>query len=155
MGYGVGMRGRFGLATAVQRVSERASRMARLEVELAKAEMREKARQYGLGIGLGVAAAVFGLFMIGFALAAAAAALDLVVDTWLAILIVAVLLLILTLSLSLVAYSAIKAAGKPVPEEAIGEARLIAATVRGDGTPTIPEALPEVAQVRVEEPGRP
>jgi hypothetical protein len=154
MGYGVGMRGRFGLAAAVQRVSERASRMAKLEVELAKAEMREKARQYGLGIGLGVAAAVFGLFMIGFALAAAAAALDLVLDTWLAILIMAVLLLILTLSLSLVAYSAIKAAGKPVPEEAIGEARLIAATVRGDGTPTIPEALPEVAQVRVEEPGR-
>jgi hypothetical protein len=151
MGYGVGMR--FGLAEAVRRVSERASRMARLEVELAKAEMREKARQYGLAIGLGVAAAIFALFMIGFGLATIAAALTLVVDTWLAILIVVGLLLILTLSLSIGAYFAAKAAGKPVPEEAIGEARLIAATVRGDGAPTIPEA--SIPEGRAEIPGGP
>jgi Flp pilus assembly protein TadB len=128
------MLAQFGLAAAVRKVGERVSRLVELQVELARLEMKEKARRYGVGIGLGLAAAVFGFFAIVFLLVAAVVALALVLDLWLAVLLVGVVCLGFALLLGGLAADSIRKAGKPVPEEALEEARLTAAAVKADGT---------------------
>jgi len=83
-----GTDGNGGLGGAAKQVAERASALARLEIELAKLELGRKVASIGIGIGLGLGAALFALFGLGFLLAAAAAALATAISTWLAILLV-------------------------------------------------------------------
>ena len=92
---GTSANGSVGLGAAVKEVSERASALVRLELELASLELKNKVAALGIGIGLAVGAAVFGLFALGFLLATAAAGLATFLDTWLALLIVALFLLLI------------------------------------------------------------
>jgi len=112
------------VGAAVRRVADRASAVARLEVELATLELRKKAAQLGIGIGLGLAAAVLGLLMFAFLLATIAAALATFLATWLALLIMTAALGCGAAILGVIALGLIKRGTPPVPEQAIHEARL-------------------------------
>ncbi|HET6944172.1 MAG TPA: phage holin family protein [Gaiellaceae bacterium] len=115
---------RRGLGAATRLVSERASALVRLELQLAAAELKQKVASLGIGIGLLVAAAVFGLFAIGFGLATIAAGLATTVSTWLALLIVTGGLVLVVAILALFGRSKVRQGTPPVPEQAIAEAKL-------------------------------
>jgi hypothetical protein len=112
-----------GLGAAVKQVAEHASSLARLEVQLAAAELQRKAQALALAIGLGAGAVLFLLFTLGFGLAAIAAAIALALPTWAAILIVAAGTLILSALLASGAYFLFQKGSPPFPEQAIEEAR--------------------------------
>jgi membrane protein implicated in regulation of membrane protease activity len=115
---------RRGLGAAAKLVSERASSIVRLELQLAAAELKKKVVALGLGIALLVGAALFGLFALGFALATIAAALATAVSTWLALLIVTGALFLLVGLLALLGIASLRKATPPVPTQAIAEAKL-------------------------------
>jgi putative superfamily III holin-X len=125
--------GQSGVSTAVKAVADRASAIARLEIELATLELKRKLQPLALGIGFGVAAAVFGLFMLGFLFAAIGAALALVMPWWAALLVVTGILLLLVAACALVAVNRIQKASPPVPEQAIAEAKLTTEALKSDG----------------------
>src|SRR5689334_14985872 len=81
-----------GLGDAAKNVAERASSIARLELELAALELKAKVATLGVGIGLTVGAAVFALIMLGFTFATIAAGLATFLPWWLALLIVTLVL---------------------------------------------------------------
>ena len=66
---------RRGLGAATKLVSEHASSLVRLELQLALAELKKKAAVLGVGIGLLVGAALLAVYAIGFALATITAGL--------------------------------------------------------------------------------
>ena len=121
-----------GLGGAAKQVAEHASALARLELELAKLEIGRKVAALGIGIGLGVGAAVFVVFAVAFLLAAGAAALATAMSTWLALLVVGLALLALAGLLGALAVGRIKRGTPPVPEQAIREAKLTQAALKGD-----------------------
>ena len=120
----VGTEGNGGVGGAAKTVAEHASTIAKLEVELAALELKNKVGALGVGIGMGVGAAVFGLFFLGFAFATITAALDTFLPTWAALLIVTVFLLLVAGVLGLLARRSIRKGTPPVPEQAIREAKL-------------------------------
>ena len=113
-----------GLGEATKAVAEHASAIARLELELATAELKRKIAAMGIGIGMLVGAALFGVLGLMLALAAGAAALTLVVPTWAAILIVMGGVFGAAALLALLGIGGIKKGSPPVPQQAIEEARL-------------------------------
>lgn len=121
------------LGGAVKQVSEHASSLVRLELELAKTELANKVKNLGLGIGLGVGALLFLLFGLGFALATIAAALATAMSTWLALLIVFAALFLLAGLLGILALGRIKKGTPPVPKQAIQEAKVTAEALKSDG----------------------
>jgi hypothetical protein len=122
-----------GLGPAVKQVTEHASTLARLEVELATLELKRKVAALGVGIGMLVAAGLFALYGLGFGLAAAAAGLATVLDTWLALLIVTGALFLLVAILALLGIKTVKKGTPPVPEQAIDEARRTSDALRSNG----------------------
>lgn len=122
---------RDGIGGAMNAVAEHARRLARLEGELAVAELREKARPLGAGLAAVLLAAVVALLGLGFLLATAAAALALALPTWLALLVVALALLLGAAALGGVGVSRLRRGTPPVPERAVQEAKLTAEAVRG------------------------
>ena len=115
---------RRGLGAAAKLVSERASSLVRLELQLAAAELKQKVVALGLGIALLVGAAVVGLFALGFGLATGAAALATTVSTWLALLIVTGALVVLAGLLGAIGVGRLRKGTPPIPVQAIEEARL-------------------------------
>lgn len=105
------------VADLVRQLSEQTSRLAGLEVELAKAELTEKGKRAGIGAGMFGAAGVLGLYALG-ALATAILALSLAVTGWLAALIVAVVLGALAGLLALQGKTKVQQATPPMPEQA-------------------------------------
>lgn len=79
----------------VSLLSEKTSQLVRAEIELAKAEMADKAKHAGAGIGLFVGAALFAFFAFGTLVATAVLGLSNALPAWLAALIVAILLLLI------------------------------------------------------------
>ena len=124
---------RRGLGAAAKLVSERASSIVRLELQLAAAELKKKAIALGLGIGLLVGAALFAFFAFWFALATIAAALATVVSTWLALLIVTGGLFLLVAVLGIVGIASLRKGTPPVPEQAIAEAKLTTEALKNGG----------------------
>jgi hypothetical protein len=125
---------RRGVGPAAKEVAEHASTLARLELELAALEIKQKVAALGIGIGLVVGAGVFLFYGVGFGLAAGAAGLATVVSTWLALLIVFGALLLLGVALALVGMSLIKRGTPPLPEQAVAEARLTTEALRSNGS---------------------
>src|SRR5205085_7067574 len=76
----------------VKQLSEQTSRLARQEVELAKAELAVKGKRAGLGAGMFGGAGVFGFYALGALVSGAILALGTAVAGWLAALIVTVVL---------------------------------------------------------------
>jgi membrane protein implicated in regulation of membrane protease activity len=122
-----------GLGAAAKQVAERAGAIARLELELAQLELKQKIASLGAGIALAVVAGVFALFALGFGLAAAAAGFATFLPTWLALLIVFGILLLLALVLGLLGLRRIKRGTPPVPEQAIAEAKQTSAALKSHG----------------------
>jgi uncharacterized membrane protein YqjE len=121
-----------GVGAAAKQVAEHASTLAKLELELAGLELKQKAGSFGVGLGLGVGAAVVAFYAVGFLFATVAVALAIVVDPWLAVLIVALGLFAVAALLGLLAVSRIKKATPPVPEQAIREAKLTSEALRSN-----------------------
>jgi uncharacterized small protein (DUF1192 family) len=121
------------IATAVAEVSERVTALVREEIELAKAEMTEKASSLARGAAAVAAGAVFGVFALVVGLNTAAWVLDAIFtnsagDIWVGFLIVFVVLIVLTIGAFLFAWRKLKV-GAPTPKMAIDEAKKIRATV--------------------------
>lgn len=122
-----------GVGAAAKQVAEHASTLAKLELELAGLELKQKVGALGAGVGLGIGAALLALYGLGFFFATIAAALAIVLDTWLALLLVTVGLLALAAVLGLLARSRIKRGTPPVPEQAIREAKLTTEALKANG----------------------
>jgi uncharacterized membrane protein YqjE len=122
-----------GLGQTVKSVSERASALVRLELELAALELKRKVASLGVGIGLALGAAVLLVFALGFGLATIAAGIATAVSWWLALLIVTVGILLVAGLLGLLGMRAIKKGTPPLPEQAIKEAKLTTEALKGNG----------------------
>jgi hypothetical protein len=106
------------LAELIKQLSEQSSRLARQEVELAKAELAVKGKRAGLGAGMFGGAGAFGFYGFGALTAAAILALSLAVSGWLAALIIAVLYGTIAGVLALQGKNKVQQATPPVPERA-------------------------------------
>ncbi len=105
------------VAELVKQLSEQTSRLARQEVELAKAELSVKAKRAGIGGGMFGGSAVVGLYAVGALVAAAIAALATAMATWAAALIVAAALAVVAGVLALQGRAKVQQATPPVPEQ--------------------------------------
>jgi hypothetical protein len=125
------------LAQAIQDVSDRAQLLVREEIELAKAEVTEKATKLGKGAAVAAAAGLFvigALIMILFGMAWLAYWAIPFPDGqffWGYFTVAAVLLLLAALA-GYIAYRALKAGSPPAPKMAIEEAKLIKETVSAE-----------------------
>jgi hypothetical protein len=122
-----------GLGAALHEVAERTKTLARLETELATLELRRKAAALGEGASLVAAAVVLALFAIGFFFAAVAAGLATLMPTWLALLVMAGILLLVAGVVGMIGVAQLRKGVPPVPEQAMTEARLTTAALRGNG----------------------
>lgn len=111
------------VAELVQQLSEQASRLARQEVELAKAEMTVKGKRLGIGAGAFGGAGLVALFGLGALTTAVILALDTAMAGWLAALIVAVVYLAVAGALALMGKSKVESATPPVPERAVASVK--------------------------------
>ncbi|HSP72190.1 MAG TPA: phage holin family protein [Gaiellaceae bacterium] len=121
-----------GVGSAAKHVAEHASSIARLEVQLALLEVKQKAAKLGIGIGMLAGAALFGLFLLMFLLAAAAAALTLVLPVWAALLVMAGAILLVAGALAGIGAGLVRKGTPPVPEQAIEEAKLTTEALRAE-----------------------
>ena len=122
-----------GLGATVKSVSERASSLVRLELELAALELKRKVSSLAVGIGLALTAAVLLVFAIGFGLATIAAGIATAVAWWIALLIVTVGIVLVAGLLGLLGLRSIKKGTPPVPEQAITEAKRTTEALKSNG----------------------
>jgi len=106
------------IAELMTQLSEQSSRLARQEIELAKAELAVKGKRAGIGAGMFGGAGVFGFYAFGALTAAAVLALATAVAAWLAALIVTVVLAAIAGVLALNGKRKVAQATPPVPEQA-------------------------------------
>ena len=119
-----------GISGAARALAEHASAIARLELELAAAELKRKLVTLGLGAALIGAALLVGFLATAFAFAAAAAAIAVALPWWLSLLILTGALGALAIVLGVVGVLLLKRGTPPVPEQTIEEARLTRAAIR-------------------------
>jgi hypothetical protein len=122
-----------GLGATVKSVSERASSLVRLELELAALELKRKVASLAVGIGLALTAAVLLVFALGFGLAAIAAGIATALPWWASLLIVTAGIVLVAGILGLLGVRAIKKGTPPVPEQALMEAKLTSEALKGNG----------------------
>ena len=106
------------LAELIKQLSEQSSRLARQEVELAKAELAYKGKRAGLGAGMFGGAGAFGFYGLGALTAAAILALATAITAWLAALIIAAVFGAIAGILALQGKNKMQQATPPVPEAA-------------------------------------
>jgi putative superfamily III holin-X len=121
-----------GIVRATREVVGRARSVARLQVELALAEIKQKLARIGIGLGLTAGAALFALYAVGFLFAAAAAGLATAIPLWASLLIVGVVLVMIACLLVALAIRSFRAGAPPVPKHAIEEAKVTTETVRSN-----------------------
>jgi hypothetical protein len=107
------------IAELVKQLAGQTSTLVRQELDLAKAEMSQKATVAGKGAGLLGGAAVVGLLAAGSLTACLILALSEVIPDWLAALIVAVVMGAIAAVLALQGRNRIRAATPPVPEQTV------------------------------------
>lgn len=112
------------MADLARQISDESSRLAHLEVELAKAELAEKGREVGIGAGAFGAAGAFGICALGALTATLVLGLAQALDAWLAALIVAAALGAVAGALVLAGRSRVRAAVPPVPGRAIENTKM-------------------------------
>jgi uncharacterized membrane protein YqjE len=115
------------LGDIVAEVSEKASLLVREEIELAKAEVRDKATKLARGAGVGAAAGVFLVFALVTFLHALAwfinDLLDVETAIWAGFAIVTGLLVVMAAVAGLLAVRWLKKGAPPTPDLAIEEAK--------------------------------
>lgn len=119
-----------GLSDATKRVADHARSFVRLELQLAASELKRKVVALGLGIALTAAAAVLALTAVGFGLAAATAGIATRLSVWQSLLAMFGGLLLLAAILGSIGAAQLRKGAKPVPEQAIEEARLTTEALR-------------------------
>src|SRR4051794_34534914 len=107
------------VAELFKQLSEQTTRLVRDEVELAKAELGEKAKSAGMGAGMFGGAGLFGLYAVGALTATIILALATFLPGWVAALIVTVVYGAIAGVLALRGKSQVKEATPPVPEQAV------------------------------------
>jgi uncharacterized membrane protein YqjE len=108
-------------------VAEGMSGLVREEIQLAKAEVSEKAGKIARGAAVGIAAGVFAFLALILVMEGIAWLLNEEVfngKTWPGFFIEAAAFLLIAALAGLLAYKAVKAGSPPVPEQAIEEAKL-------------------------------
>ena len=105
-----------GVGEAAKQVAGHAGTLAKLGLELARLEVKNKAAAIGLGIG----AALVALFALGFLFATIAVTLAIVLDTWLALLLVTLGLFAITATLGLLARAKLTSGGKKAGDNGHG-----------------------------------
>lgn len=123
-----------GLGTAAKLVAEKASAIARLEVELASMELKRKLSALGVGIGLLVGALLVLVYALGFTFATITAGLATFLPVWLSLLIVTVFLFVVTGILGFIGMKKVQRGTPPVPEQAIDEAKLTTQALKSNGS---------------------
>jgi hypothetical protein len=143
-----------GIASAITEISERATLLVREEIELAKAEIAEKASRLAKGAVVGVAAGIFFVTALFFVLLGCAWLLYYYLPIgnqftyfW-GFFAMALILVILGLIAGLIAARAVKRGAPPTPDMAIEEARRIRDTVSS----TVPDATPSSTAAPAPEP---
>jgi membrane protein implicated in regulation of membrane protease activity len=111
-------------------VKRRIQSLAKLNLELAKLELQQKATGIGIAVGLVVGAVVLVVYAIGFGFAAVAAALNISLPLWASLLIVMGSLLLVAAILVFLAVRFVRKAMPPKPAQAIAEAEQTVATVK-------------------------
>jgi hypothetical protein len=123
------------IATAITDVSERVAVLVREEVELAKAEVAEKAAKLAKGAVVGIAAGIFFVTALFFVLIGCAWLLYYYLPIgsqftyFIGFFAMALILVVLGVIAGLVAAKVVKKSAPPVPTMAIEEARLIRETM--------------------------
>jgi hypothetical protein len=107
------------LSELVKQLSDQSTRLARMEVELAKAELSEKGKQLGIGAGAFGGAGAIGFYALGALTATFILALAEIVEPWLAALIVTVVYAAIAGILALVGKGRVEKGSPPTPERAI------------------------------------
>jgi membrane protein len=105
-------------AELIRQLSDQTSRLARQEVELAKAELALRGKRAGIGAGMFGGAGVFGFYALGALVATVILALGTAMAGWLAALIVTVVLGAIAGVLALRGRKQVQQATPPVPEQA-------------------------------------
>ena len=118
----------------VRDLSHQVSTLARMEVELAKAELAEKGKQAGTGAGMLAGAAVAGLATIGSLTAFLILVLDLAIPAWAAALCVTVLWGAAAAFLALRGRDALARMGRPVPEKTVDSVKEDVQWLKGQKT---------------------
>jgi hypothetical protein len=121
----------FGVLTRAKAVKKRTLSLARLNIELAKLEGKQKATAIGTGAGLGAVAGVLVVYAIGFLFAALAAGISEAISLWLSLLIVAGILFLAAAIAAFLAVRFIKKASPPAPAQALEEAARTMETFEG------------------------
>jgi membrane protein len=106
------------IADLTKQLSVQASRLAHLEIELAKSELAAKGKRAGIGAGMFGGAGVFGFYALGALTAAAILGLATGLASWLAALIVGAALGGLAACLGLSGKKKVQQATPPIPEQA-------------------------------------
>jgi putative superfamily III holin-X len=119
-----------GLSGATKRVADHARSFMRLELQLAATELKRRVAALAVGIALAVVAALLGLAALGFGLAAATAGIATELPVWLSLLIMFGGLFLVAGMLGTIGLMLLKKGAKPVPEQAIEEARLTTEAIR-------------------------
>ena len=119
------------LGNIVADVTAKANLLVKEEIELAKAEVAQKAKRLGIGAGLIAVAGVFMVFFLIFFLHMLAIGFADWFDLklWVGYAIVCILLLVFAAILALVAMRMFKKGSPPVPQMAIDEAKKTRAAI--------------------------
>jgi uncharacterized membrane protein YqjE len=104
-------------ADLLKELSDHTTTLVKQEIDLAKAELSEKAKKAGLGAGMFGGAGLFGVFAFAALTTCIIAALESPLNLWLAALIVAVVYAVVAGVLALQGRNKVKEAGPPVPEQ--------------------------------------
>jgi hypothetical protein len=107
------------LSELTKQLTEQTTALVRQEVELAKAELREKGKAAGIGAGMFGGAGLVGAYALGALTACLILALAIVVDAWLAALIVGAGYGAIAAALALTGKRKVDEGTPPVPEQAI------------------------------------
>jgi uncharacterized membrane protein YqjE len=101
----------------LKELSDHTTTLVKQEIDLAKAELSEKAKKAGLGAGMFGGAGLFGVFAFAALTTCIIAALESPLNLWLAALIVAVVYAAVAGVVALQGRNKVKEAGPPVPEQ--------------------------------------
>jgi cytochrome c biogenesis protein CcdA len=111
------------LSELMRQLTADVTALVRCEINLAKAEVQERARIMARGIGLLAFAALLGVIVVACLVATLIAALSLVVPVWAAALIVAVVVALIAAGLVFMGVRALRTAGPPLPVETVEHAK--------------------------------
>lgn len=114
----------------ISKLSEQSAQLVRYELQLAQAEMTQKAKRFGIGAGLFGTAGLIALYGVGALIATVILALALVVDPWLAALIVTVVLFVVASVVGLLGKKQVDKGGAVTPEQTIESVKKDVQTVK-------------------------